>query len=525
MTSKYVTLHGHNIIGSKLSAESAIDFTSEAGIGSFFEATTGEVDSAVSLAAEAWAHYRLVDASARANFLRRIADELLAAGDDLIDMAHAETYIPVPRLISERTRTVTQLMLFAELLREGSWVDATIETALPEREPNRKPDLRRMLIPLGPVGVFGASNFPFAYSTAGGDTASALAAGCSVIYKAHPAHPGTSELTASAILRAITATGMPNGTFSMIHGRTDVGISLVQHPKLAAVGFTGSLAAGRSLFNIASERTTPIPVYAEMGSVNPVFLLPDALCRHGEKIASGYVESLTLGMGQFCTNPGVVVGIAGDEYDEFIDRVAALAATVVPDAMLTTGIADAYRRGVERLTHNDTVTAKTDRPDNGLDAAVFVTTARAFISDPSLADEVFGPSCVIVECKNPDELLDVASAIPGQLTATVHATPDDIAKFSAIIHKLETKAGRLVFNGFPTGVEVCASIQHGGPYPASTDSRSTSVGPAAINRFVRPVCWQNAPSELLPLELQDSNTGNIWRRINGHLTQDDVRKP
>ena len=524
-------LHGHNLIGGSRSALGSETFTSANpasgstfGI-SFHVATAGEVDAAVKAAFGAFPVYRSLPAEQRALFLERIAEELIELGDTLLERAHQETALPMARLTGERGRTVGQLRMFAGVVREGSCVDARIDRALPERQPAPRSDLRRMLMPLGPVAVFGASNFPLAFSVPGGDTASALAAGCPVVVKAHPAHPGTSELAAGAILRAAEATGMPAGVFSMLHGHKETGLALVQHPDLEAVGFTGSLAGGRALFDAAAARPRPIPIYAEMGSVNPVFILPGALQERGEKIAEGLAQSVTMGVGQFCTNPGLTFGLKSSALDSFAALVASKLSQTAPGTMLYSSIGRAYAAGIARLQGIAGVTQRSQPvslADSALpqaNAALFMTDAETFLGEHTLAEEVFGPSTLLVACDSPTEMAEVARGLEGQLTATLHGTPEDLKSCGELISVLETKAGRLLFNGFPTGVEVCPSMQHGGPYPATSDSRSTSVGTAAILRFVRPICYQDFPQEALPIELRDENERHIWRMLDGEMTQ------
>jgi len=488
------------------------------------EASLADVDRVLEAAEGASDEYRHVPTAQRAAFLDRIAEEIERVGN-LLDVAHAETALPAERLAGERARTAGQLRLFANLVREGSWVDARIDRALPDRTPLPKPDIRRMLIPIGPVAVFGASNFPLAFSVAGGDTASALAAGCPVVVKGHPAHPATSELTARAVIEAATAAGMPAGVFSLIQStRNDVAIALVQHRQTKAVGFTGSLRAGRALFDAAARRPDPIPVYAEMGSVNPVFLLPGALAERAEAIAEGLASSVTLGVGQFCTNPGVVIGVASEAFDRFVQRLDTLIRQARPGTMLYPALLDSYEAGVRRLS----AVAGTTMVRSSVEAApascarpsMFDTTAQTFLRHRELAEEVFGPSTVVVRCGSSDDVHAVARSLEGQLTATIHGTPADVAAHAWLVSILEEKAGRLIVNGFPTGVEVCASMQHGGPYPATTDSRSTSVGTAAIHRFARPVAYQNFPQASLPLELRDANPRGIWRLVDGTMTKD-----
>jgi alpha-ketoglutaric semialdehyde dehydrogenase len=413
--------------------------------------------------------------------------------------------------------------MFASLVREGSWVDARIDRALPGRTPP-KPDIRRMLVPIGPVAVFGASNFPLAFSVAGGDTASALAAGCPVVVKAHPAHPATSEIAARAIIAAADALGIPSGVFSLLHStRNDVARALVQHPLVKAVGFTGSLHAGRALFDAAASRPEPIPVYAEMGSVNPVFVLPGALAERAASIAEGMKDSVTLGVGQFCTNPGLTIGVGDPRFDTFVQQLDALMRTAPSGTMLTMSICRSYEAGVLRLGGIDGVattrsSARAQEPQAL--PALFVTEAEVLLRHRDIGEEVFGPSTVVVRCGSREELEAVARQLDGQLTATIHGTPDDLVEYVSLVSILEQKAGRLIVNGFPTGVEVCPSMQHGGPYPATTDSRSTSVGTAAINRFARPVAYQNFPQSLLPADLRDANPHGIWRLVDGDLTRE-----
>lgn len=525
-------LHGHNFIGHSASGSSAQTFRAVAPASGnpidpeFYQATADDVDKAVRLAADAFPRYRGTGPADRARLLREIAREIEALGDDLIERANAETALGVDRLRGERARTMGQLRMFADLIEEGSWVDARIDTALPDRKPVPKPDLRRMLIPIGTVAVFGASNFPLAFSVAGGDTASALAAGCPVVVKAHPAHPGTSELVAGAVVKAIEAAGMPSGVFSMLHGRSpETSLSLVRHPLLAAVGFTGSLRGGRALFDAAAARPNPIPVYAEMGSVNPVFVLPGALAERGEQIAQGLKQSVTLGVGQFCTKPGLVVGLDGTATRTFIDAAAGLMTSAPPGSMLHAAIHSAYLDGVKKVSQvpGVTVAAAANGPSaNQVIPTLFVADGNTFLSNPRLGEELFGPSAVVVAAESRQQMLTIAHKLEGHLTATIHGTADDLRQFAGLVDVLQQKVGRLVFNGFPTGVEVCPSMQHGGPYPATTEARTTSVGTAAIERFVRPICYQNFPNDALPQELQNSNPMGIWRMVNSRLTRDAV---
>jgi NADP-dependent aldehyde dehydrogenase len=520
-----MTLTGKNLIAGEPIDSADGRFTAAGASTAFEEASAAHVDRALDAAESAWHEYRRVPAAQRAAFLERIAEELEQLGD-LVDVAHRETALPPERLTGERARTTGQLRLFASLVREGSWVDASIDRALPDRRPVPKPDIRRMLIPIGPVAVFGASNFPLAFSVAGGDTASAFAAGCPVVVKAHPAHPATSELVAHAIVKAGAAAGLPPGVFSLLQStRHDLATALVQHRHTKAVGFTGSLRAGRALFDAAARRSDPIPVYAEMGSVNPVFLLPGALAERAEAIADGLAASVTLGVGQFCTNPGVVVAVDGEPFDRFKRRLDDLIRQAMPGTMLYPAILDSYEAGVRRLSGVDGISAvrssvATAGREGGAIPSVLEATAPTFMRHRELREEVFGPSTVVVRCASSDEMRAVARALDGQLTATIHGTAADLAEHGWLMSILEDKAGRLLVNGFPTGVEVCASMQHGGPYPATTDSRSTSVGTAAIHRFARPIAYQNFPQASLPLELQDANPRGIWRRVDGAMTRD-----
>ena len=494
----------------------------------FREASAEQIERAVALADEAFRVFGAAPPAARARLLRGIADELVALGTTLIDRAHAETGLPVSRLEGERGRTVAQLRLFADHVEEGSWVEARIDTADPARAPLPKPDVRRMLVPLGPVAVFGASNFPLAFSVPGGDTASALAAGCPVVCKGHPAHPGTSELAARAIGRAVEAAGLPPGVFSLLHGWShEVGMALVRHPRIRAVGFTGSLRGGRALFDAAAQRPEPIPVYAEMGSVNPVFLLPSALEGHTEALAQGLAQSITLGVGQFCTNPGVVLGVRGPALERLstllAERIGRTEAGVMAYERLCEGFARAVDRarllGAEILAAAPTVSAA--GAARALPTLLTTDVAR-FIADPGLREEMFGPVSILVAAKSAAELEEAAEALEGQLTATVYGTADELREHARLVSILQRKVGRLIFNGPPTGVEVGHAMHHGGPYPASTDPRSTSVGTAAITRFARPVCWQNFPDAALPAELRNANERGIWRLVNGALGRESL---
>lgn len=513
---------GGNFLGGQTSHAGADTFTVASRIDgaqlspAFAVATEEEVATAVVLAADAFPAYSAKSPAERAAFLEAIATEIEALGDALLERAHHESGLPLPRLTGERGRTCGQLRQFASVIRDGSWVDARIDHADAQRTPP-KPDIRRMLVALGPVAVFGASNFPLAFSVAGGDTASALAAGCPVVFKAHPAHPGTCELVARAIVKAAESTGMPSGVFGMVHGAASVGVTLAKQPALEAIAFTGSQAAGRALFDLAAARPKPIPVYAEMGSVNPVFVLPGAIQERGDAIAKGYAESLTLGVGQFCTNPGVLVGVASDEFDRFLTHIGEHLANVAPGTMLTEGICDRFAEGRKQWETNALLTPVFEGGDvpGKATPALFSTTGRNLLDHPHLAEENFGPGALAVRCESIDELMAVAETMEGQLTATLQVADGDRPETAKLLPMLARFAGRVLVNGFPTGVEVSPSMQHGGPYPATTDSRSTSVGTAAILRFARPVAYQGVPDDLLPEELREANPRGIRRTVDG----------
>ncbi len=529
-----MTLQGKSLIAGKTGATGGAVFrainpaTSEQLAPDFYEATTAEADAAVQAAAVAFEDYRAQAPEVRAKLLETIATEIEALGDALLQRAHAETGLPLVRLQGERARTCGQLRLFAQVVREGSWVDARIDTALPDRQPLPRPDLRRMLIPLGPVVVFGASNFPLAFSVAGGDTASAFAAGCPVIVKAHGAHPGTSELVGGAIGRAVAACGLQAGLFSLVNGGAAAGVALVKHPAVTAVGFTGSHAAGRALFDAAATRPHPIPVFAEMSSINPVFLLPGALRERGAAIATGLVGSVTLGVGQFCTKPGLVFVQRGAETDAFLQALAAAVQAAPCATMLTPGIKAAFVKNHDKVTASAGVTrlaaasAAPDAKQTQGQPSIALTTAADFLQNPALATETFGPFTLVVVGETADELTACARALEGQLTATIHGTAGDLAGAGPLVALLEQKAGRVLVNGFPTGVEVSPAMNHGGPSPATSDPRYTSVGTAALLRFARPVCYQNFPESLLPEALRSANPLGVMRLVNGVLTREKV---
>lgn len=528
------TLHGHSIIASvpltkgsnSIRAISPLD--GQPVEPAFSSADVNDVDAALSTAAQAAGPYAELPAARRADFLEAIASEIEALGDILPERARTETGLGIERLVGERARTCAQLRLFASVVREGSWVDARIDTALPDRKPLPRPDLRRMLVPIGPVVVFGSSNFPLAFSVAGGDTASALAAGNPVVVKAHRGHPGTSELVASAIVRAVKNTGMPNGVFSLLHGSGRViGQALAVHPATRAVGFTGSHEAGRSLFDAAAARPDPIPVFAEMASLNPVVLLPGALQERSVAIASGLAASVTLGVGQFCTKPGLVFGLKSPEFSAFADTLAEAIAGCSPATMLHEGICRSFHDGVARMSAIPGVRllAKSENAANpqATEGApcVMITDAATLVRHRELiAEEIFGPFCLLVEAASREELTQALSLLRGQLTATLHALPEELD--NDLVALLQSKAGRLVLNGFPTGVEVCHAMTHGGPYPATSDTRFTSVGTAAMERFVRPVTYQSFPDANLPAELQNANPRGILRMVNGEPSRDPL---
>jgi alpha-ketoglutaric semialdehyde dehydrogenase len=527
-------LVGKNFIGQTLAAAGTETFggydprKSETLAPQFHEATPDEVERAVELAAEAASSLRALGAEQVAQFLNAMREEILSLGDALLERADRETALGVERLRGERERTLNQIKLFADVVTEGSWVDARIDTAMPERKPLPRPDIRRMLQAIGPVAVFGASNFPLAFSVAGGDTVSAFAARNPVMVKAHPAHPGTSELVAAAIARAVKAKSLPEGTFSMLHGRApSTSLALVNHPKLKAVGFTGSLRAGRALFDAAARRPQPIPVYAEMGSVNPVFVLPKTVEANPDGLADGLFRSVTLGVGQFCTSPGLVFGVKNGALDRFESKLMANFEQGAPATMLNAAIAKGYSerfrelRGIESVkTYIAQKNAKAENTEGA--PGLFVVEADAWAKSQALREEIFGPATVLVRCGSEEELLQAARLLEGSLTATIHGSPEELQRNRELIDVLSEKAGRLIFNGYPTGVEVGPAMHHGGPYPATTDEKFTSVGTAAIFRFARPICYQNFPDAALPSELQNANLRKIWRTVNGQLTREAI---
>ncbi|WP_285645343.1 MULTISPECIES: aldehyde dehydrogenase (NADP(+)) [Pseudomonas] len=523
-------MFGHNFIGGARTAQGNLTLqsldasTGEALPYSFHQATPEEVDAAALAAEAAFPAYRALPDARRAEFLDAIAAELDALGEDFIAIVCRETALPAARIQGERARTSNQLRLFAQVLRRGDYHGARIDRALPERQPLPRPDLRQCRIGVGPVAVFGASNFPLAFSTAGGDTAAALAAGCPVVFKAHSGHMATAEHVASAIVRAAQATGMPAGVFNMIYGG-GVGERLVKHPAIQAVGFTGSLKGGRALCDLAAARPQPIPVFAEMSSINPVLALPAALAARGEQVAADLAASVVLGCGQFCTNPGMVIGIASAEFSAFVASLTGRMADQPAQTMLNAGTLKSYERGIAALHAHAGIRHLAGQPQKGRQALpqLFQADARLLIEgDELLQEEVFGPVTVVVEVADAAELQRALQGLRGQLTATLIAEPEDLSCFAALVPLLERKAGRLLLNGYPTGVEVCDAMVHGGPYPATSDARGTSVGTLAIDRFLRPVCYQNYPDALLPPALKDANPLGIARLVDGVASREPL---
>jgi NADP-dependent aldehyde dehydrogenase len=486
-----------------------------------------EVNRAVELADSAFAVFSVTSGKARAAFLRRIAGTIDEMREPIAGRAHLETALPMPRLLGEVARTTGQLRLFASIVEEGDWVDARIDSPLPDRQPQPRPTLRSMLRPIGPVVVFGSSNFPLAFSVAGGDTAAALAAGCPVIVKAHSAHPGTSELVAAAILQSVAAQGLPEGVFSLLYGSgVATGGALVRHPLVQAVTFTGSLSGGRALMDIAAARPHPIPCFTEMSSGNPIFVLPGALSNDAQLLAKNLFNSFTLGAGQFCTKPGIVFLPEAPETAQFIKKLSELVAQAQPYTLLTPGIARDYTRSSTERVHQAALAAKAPIPDSApacpANAQLFVTTLSGFLNQPTLSEEIFGPTTLLVRCPSTADFLRAAEALDGHLTATIAGTEQELAAQPELVRILTQKAGRLLFNGFPTGVEVSHAMVHGGPYPATSDARFTSVGTQSIFRFVRPVCYQGFPDALVPAELQAANPLGILRLIDGIATREPL---
>jgi alpha-ketoglutaric semialdehyde dehydrogenase len=494
--------------------------------GEFTRATEADIQNALEAAEQAHLIYKNISREDKVSFLNSIADEIEAIRESLVKRASEESGLPLGRLEGEVGRTTGQIRMFANQAAEGSWVNATIDQAMPDRKPMPKSDIRKMLVPIGPVVVFGASNFPLAFSVAGGDTASALAAGCPVIVKAHPAHPGTSALVGEAIKKAVEKAGLPAGVFSLLFDDGhQVGAALVKDPKVKAVTFTGSFKGGMALLKIAQERTIPIPVFAEMGSVNPVILLPGILEQKAEQTAAAYAGSITLGAGQFCTNPGLIFAVKSPGLDLFISKLSDQISTTPSATMLTAGIHHNYQKlsqeilseeGVALVTTSDVLNS--DLVSQSL-ATVASVSASAFIANPKLQEEIFGPYSLLVIADTMEELQSATAVLEGQLTVTLMAEKEELRDYKDFINKLTDKTGRLILNGVPTGVEVCASMQHGGPFPATNDNRFTSVGASAVYRFVRPVAWQDWDQELLPDELKDGNPLGIFRIVDNKWTK------
>ncbi|MCB1490690.1 MAG: aldehyde dehydrogenase (NADP(+)) [Rhodobiaceae bacterium] len=498
--------HGKHLIAGEWVAGDAT-FTSSPAHGdahTFSVGTPGHVESAATAAEAAFWSYGYSTRAERAAFLNTIADEIDARGDAITEIGTSETGLPDARLVGERGRTTGQLRLFASHIEKGDYLDRRHDEALPDRQPLPRPDLKMMQVPIGPVAVFGASNFPLAFSTAGGDTAAALAAGCPVIVKGHSAHPGTGEIVAEAIHAAIAKCGIDAGVFSLIQGgKRDVGTALVQHPLIKAVGFTGSLGGGRALFDLCASRPEPIPFFGELGSVNPMFMMPKAIAARGAAIAQGWAGSLTMGAGQFCTNPGVAVIIDGADADAFVAAAKAALEPMGAQTMLTDGIADAYRKGRDRVAGSagvqEVLTSVCDL--RNATPYLYETTGAQWLGNAELGEEVFGPLGLIVRVSDFDEMVTVAHSIVGQLTCTLHMDDGDAEQARTLMPILQRKAGRILANGYPTGVEVCDAMVHGGPYPASTNFGATSVGTLSIRRFLRPVCYQNMPASILPADI------------------------
>ncbi|MGW7771509.1 aldehyde dehydrogenase (NADP(+)) [Pseudomonas machongensis] len=521
-------ISGKNFIAGKRSAtgsktiQSLNATTGEALPFQFSQATTEEINQACEAAAEAARVFRKVSAKKRAEFLDAVAAEIEALGLDFVDTVCAETALPVARIQGEQKRTTGQLRLFAEVLRRGDFYGSRVDTGLPDRQPLPRTDLRQYKIGVGPVAVFGASNFPLAFSTAGGDTASAFAAGCPVVFKAHTGHMATSELVAGAITRAVEKLGLPAGVFSMIFG-AGVGEQLVKHPGIKAVGFTGSLNGGRALCDMAAARKEPIPVFAEMSSINPVIILPGALAKRGDAIARELAGSVCMGAGQFCTNPGLVIGLQSAQYDQLLADLGQHLNAQAGQTMLNAGGLRSYVSGLEHLKGHSGVQHLAGQPQEGRQARaqLFKADARLLVeSDPLLQEEVFGPTTVAVEVTDDAQLRAALLGLRGQLTATLIGESEDFDAFAWLVPLLEERVGRILVNGYPTGVEVCDAMVHGGPYPATSDARGTSVGTLAIDRWLRPVCYQNFPDEALPEPLKRANPLGIKRLVNGSVTQE-----
>mgnify|MGYP003624792510 CR=1 FL=1 len=520
---------GKNYIGNVLTSMGGVKFktfnpqTNTENKIVFSEVTEMEIIQAVELSTKAFKIFKTISGVKKSEFLNEIANEIVALGDELIKMYCLETGLTEERALGERARTVLQLRSFANLVKEGSWVEAVIDTANLNRQPIPKVDIRKMLVPLGPIVVFGASNFPLAYSTAGGDTAAAFAAGCPVIVKSHPMHAGTGELVAAAIITAAEKTEMPNGVFSNLNSSgIEVGGFLVKNPQVKAIGFTGSISGGRALYNLAAQRVEPIPVFAEMGSINPVIILPKAAKNKGAEWAKIYANSITLGSGQFCTNPGLVLGIKGDDLSNFIHVLSEEILKIEPSCMLHPTIIGAYESNKVKMQEQKglqiTANLNNNVSVNYGQQVVATVEGITFLESTTLHHEVFGPFSMVVQCENMEQLEEIIVNLEGQLTGTILAENSELEKYASIISSLQNRVGRIIFNGVPTGVEVCQAMVHGGPYPASTDSRFTAVGVESIKRWVRPFCYQSWPNELLPCELKNENTLGISRIIDGVKT-------
>ncbi len=528
-------LHGKNLIG-YLSFESGNStfktvnpHTNTENPTVFTEATLEEINLATQLAKSAFSEYQNFSNPSKHAFLNQISKNILNLGEDLIEMYCLESGLGFKRALAERARTLWQIKLFSNHLLNGDWVDASIDRAIPDRKPNAKPDLRKMLIPLGPVVVFGSSNFPLAYSTAGGDTISALAAGCPVIVKSHPMHSGTGELIAQAIKEAAQTTGMPEGIFSNINSSNyEAGTHLVSHPDIKAAGFTGSITGGRAIFDLANQREEPIPVFAEMGSINPVILFPDALKERNQELAKIFANSITLDTGQFCTNPGLMIGIDSVELDDFIGNLSKEIVAKKPSCMLHPRILDNYNVNKKLLCDQEGVDLvgwhEANTPSNFGQQAIATAKGKTFLANKTLHLEVFGPFSLLICCTDFEEMEAVINSLEGQLTATIIAQPNELDYSKNIVSAIQNRVGRLIFNGVPTGVEVCKSMHHGGPYPATSNSHFTAVGHDAITRWTRPISFQNWPDNLLPKELQNENPLDILRNIDGEWTKKKMHK-
>jgi alpha-ketoglutaric semialdehyde dehydrogenase len=522
-----MTITGEQFVGNKRSAKGNKIFNGNKAELNFYEATTEEIDEAAQAAHKAFLLYRNSPHRIKANFLESIAAGIDANRSPLLQTGMQETFLAEARLNGEITRTINQIKLFVDLLKEGSWVKAIIDTAQPNRLPLPKPDIRQMQKAIGVVAVFGASNFPFAFSTAGGDTISALAAGCAVVYKAHPAHPALSEMVASIIIEAAQKTKMPNGVFSMMQASTvETATSIIKHPLIKAIGFTGSFKAGKSIYDAAAKREELIPVYAEMGSINPVFILPEMMQQKNTEIAKTLAASNLLSAGQFCTNPGIIVANENEDTANFQTIFSNSINEANSDTMLSGSIFNLYQQNTKKVAaHSEVkITGKgnTTEKQNAAEPFMFNVSAETFLQNKELQEEIFGPASIHVTAKDENEFIKIAESLPGQLTITIWGTENDISNYTELINYLELKAGRIIINGVPTGVEVTHAMMHGGPYPATTDSKFTSVGSTAIYRFTRPVCYQNFDDKFLPEALQNKNLLNIVRMVNGDYTKNEI---